>query len=189
VLYITLLVVVTLAALGTIGVRSVQMELATAGAVRQAAQTSYVADAGAMVSMWKFAGSGNLSAFLAAMRKPGRTLPTDCYEDPDCWVFSSSDFSTAVPPIFAASKPFGASPLEPGFLVRADNRVPILTTPGYSLARTTIGGDDYEFQKWTFTSVATLNYAASTGVPSLNRGSSSETIRTTYVVGPVKREK
>jgi len=183
VLYIALLVVVTLAAIGTIGVRSVQFEIATSGSVRQATQTRYVADAAAMITIWKFGSSGQFSAFERVMRtRAARDIPPKCLSEEDCWVFDTTSFLGQSPPIFVAD-PFGGGALTPRFEVITDNKIPILAMPGFSLPKSTSGGNDYEFQKWTFTSQGVAQYGVA-----LNRADSSETIRVTTVIGPVVRE-
>jgi hypothetical protein len=189
VMYIAMLVVVTLAAIGTIGVRSVQFEIATSGHMRQAAQTRYVSETGVMVSIWRFGSSGALTAFLKKMDQCTTAEKDRCGEG--YWQFNFNDnFSTHAPGVFVRSSgpgsyhAFGYAPLSPDFLVRVNNKIPIIAVPGYSIAKTAVGGDDYEFQKWAFTSNGTAEYS-----PVLNRTDSSETIRVMSVLGPVKREK
>jgi hypothetical protein len=189
VLFIAMLVVVTLAAIGTIGVRSVQFELATSGSMRQATQTRYVAESGVMVSVWKFGASGNLSAFLRQMERC--TVADQDYCGSGYWQFNFGDnFSTYVPNVYQPSAgpgsyhAFGYAPLTPDFTCRIDNMIPIVAVTGYGVAGTTVGGDDYEFQKWTFTSNGAAQYSAAA-----NLTDSSETIRATSILGPVKRER
>jgi hypothetical protein len=189
VLYIAMLVVVTLAAIGTIGVRSVQFEIATSGAMRQATQTRYVAETGVMVSVWKFGASGNLSAFLKRMGTCTVAEKDHCGDG--YWQFKMSDnFAGHVPGLFQASggpgtyHAFGYAPLAPDFVCRIDNKIPIIAVAGYGVASTAVSGDDYEFEKWTFTSDGVARYTAAA-----NLTDSSETIRATSILGPVKRER
>lgn len=188
-MYIAMLVVVTLAAIGTIGVRSVQFEIATSGHMRQAAQTRYVSETGVMVSIWRFGSSGTLTAFLRRMDKC--TLDERDFCGEGYWQFNfSKNFSAYAPEVFVPSSgpgsyhAFGYAPLSPDFVVRVNNKIPIIAVPGFSVAKTAVGGDDYEFQKWTFTSNGSAEYSST-----LNRTDSSETIRVTSVLGPVPREK
>lgn len=189
VLFIAMLVVVTLAAIGTIGVRSVQFEIATSGSLRQATQTRYVSETGVMISVWKFGASGNLSAFLKRMQ--ACTPAEKDYCGDDYWQFNLADnFSTHAPGIFQMSTgpgsyhSLGYAPLTPDFVCLVNHKVPIIAVPGYSIAKTTVSGDDYEFQKWTFTSNGAAQFSAVD-----NLTDSSETIRATSVLGPVKRER
>jgi len=196
VIFIALLVVVMLAALGTIGVRSVQFEIATSGSIRQAAQTRYVAEAGVMVSAWQFGSSGKLSAFLREMRVCATS------SDPDVKKYCGKDylkfdykkhFSTLDPGIFtlpAAPGDFhalGYSPLKPAFTALVDNKVPIIAVPGYSVSKSNVSGDEYEFQRWTFTSQGSERYYDDPTLGSMS--DSSDTLRVVSVVGPVRREK
>ncbi|MFH1437404.1 MAG: hypothetical protein ABIJ56_16990 [Pseudomonadota bacterium] len=188
VLYIVMLVVVSLAAIGSIGVRSVQFELATSGSVRQATQTRYVAETGAMVGVWDFGSSGKLSAFLRRMDSCQAGEEQFCGED--YWEFNLDDYSGYVPNVFdmyagpGDYHSLGYAPLTSGFRVLVDNKLPILAVAGYSAAGTNTSGDDYEFQKWTFTSMGSADFSVVD-----NRANSSETIRATSVLGPVKRER
>jgi hypothetical protein len=189
VLYIAMLVVVTLAAIGTIGVRSIQFELATSGSMRQATQTRYVAESGVMVSVWKFGASGNLSAFLRQMELC--TAADQDYCGSGYWQFNFEDnFSTYAPVVYEQSAgpgtfhAFGYAPLTPDFTCRINNMIPIVAVEGYGVAGSTVGGDDYEFQKWTFTSNGAAQFSAAA-----NLTDSSETIRATNILGPVKRER
>jgi len=190
VMYIAMLVVLTLAAIGTIGVRSVQFEIATSGAMRQATQTRYVAETGVMVSVWKFGASGNLSAFLKRMETCTVAEKDHCGDG--YWQFKMSDnFASHVPGLFevwggvpGTYHAFGYSPLAPDFVCRIDNKIPIIAVAGYGVASTTVSGDDYEFEKWTFTSDGVARYTAAA-----NLTDSSETIRATSILGPVKRER
>lgn len=189
VLYIAMLVVVTLAAIGTIGVRSVQFELATSGGMRQATQTRYVAESGVMISVWKFGASGNLSAFLKKMEMCTAADKDHCGDG--YWQFNFDDnFDTHVPAVYNPSTgagsyhAFGYAPLTPDFTCRIDNKIPIVAVTGYGIAGSAVGGDDYEFQKWTFTSNGAAHFSAAA-----NLTDSSETIRATSILGPVKRER
>ena len=188
VLYIVMLVVVSLAAIGSIGVRSVQFELATSGSVRQATQTRYLAESGAMVGVWDFGSSGKLSAFLRRMDNCQAGEEQFCGEN--YWEFNLSDYSLFVPSIFEMYTvpgdyhSLGYAPLTSDFSVLVDNKLPILAVEGYQAAGTNTAGDDYEFQKWTFTSMGKANFSVVD-----NRANSSETIRATSVLGPVKRER
>ena len=188
VLYIVMLVVVSLAAIGSIGVRSVQFELATSGSVRQSTQTRYVAETGAMVGVWDFGSSGKLTAFLRRMDNCQAGEEQFCGED--YWEFNLDDYSGYVPNVFAmytgpgTYHSLGFAPLTAGFRVLVDNKVTILNVPDYSVTGTTTQGDELEFQKWTFTSTGNADFSAA-----YNRANSVETIRATSVLGPVKREK
>ena len=190
VLYIVMLVVVSLAAIGSIGVRSVQFELATSGSVRQATQTRYVAETGAMVGVWDFGSSQKYTAFARRMRSCQAGEQQFC--GTDYWEFDLNHFNGFVPSILDAYTgpgdyhSLGYAPLTPGFLVLVDNKIPILFgvgSEGYSLAGTG-PSDEYERQKWTFTAAGSADFAVVD-----NRSNSSETIRATSVLGPVKRER
>jgi hypothetical protein len=197
VVFIVLLVVVMLAAIGTIGVRSIQFELATSGSIRQATQTRYVADAGVMVSAWEFGSSGKLSSFIKQMRACAAQDPSSeirQYCGGDYWIFDyQRNFSTLNPGIFVipvspgAYHALGYSPMHPEFTVRADNKVPVVMLPGFSISKSNVSGDEWEFQRWTFTSQGSEKYYINPALRSYS--DSSDTLRVVSVVGPVRREK
>ena len=173
VLYIALLVVVALAAIGTLGVRSVQFEIATARNVKQATQARYVADTGNMVSIREF--GQRYSAYRKWMARNGQS-----------WFdFDSDYFAAAATPIFVPGTgpgtwtALGYTDLVPGFSVRVDQGVEMGDATGYAVTGTT--QQSFCFRKYTFTSLGTM--MASSGLDNL--GNSAETIRATSNIGPV----
>jgi|GEM_PF-2917598 hypothetical protein len=197
VIFIVLLVIVMLAAIGAIGVRSVQFELATSGSIRQAIQTRYLADAGVMVAAWEFGSSGKLSSFLKQMRKcelEDISSEIRKYCGGDYWVFDyNKHFSALEPGIFVKPQTpdsyhaLGFSPMKPSFIVRVDNKVPVIMLEGFSVSGSNISGDEYEFQRWTFTSMGQERYYDDPATRSYS--DSSDTLRVVSIVGPVRREK
>jgi hypothetical protein len=173
VLYITLLVVVALAAIGTLGVRSVQFEIATARNVKMATQARYVADTGNMISIREF------GLHYSAYRKWMST------EDQDWFDFDTDYFRAAATPIFDPGTgagtwtALGYTDMGPGFSVRVNRGVEMGDASGYAITGTT--QQSFCFRKYTFTSLGTI--MSSSGLDNL--GNSAETIRATSNVGPV----
>jgi len=172
VLYIAMLVVVALAAMGTIGIRSTQFEIATARNVRQGTQAKYVADAGNMVSIREF--GLHYSAYRKWMSQ----------NDQD-WFDFDSDYFTDTNQIFVSGAgpgtwtALGYTDMEPGFSVRVNQGVEMGDAQGYAITGTT--QQSFCFRKYTYTSLGTI--LASSGLD--NRGNSAETMRATSTVGPV----
>ncbi len=171
VMYIALFVVVVLAALGTIGVRSVQFEIATARNVRMGAQARYASDAGNMVSIGEF--SGRYSAYRKWMGQNAQNW----------FEFDNDYFSAASTPIFSDEvgtgwTALGYTDMQPGFLVRVDQGIEMGDTEGYAVTGTT--AQSFCFRKYTFTSAGTIIDPSGTD----NIGNSAETIRATSTIGP-----
>jgi hypothetical protein len=170
-MYIALLVVLVLAAIGTIGVRSVQFEIATARNVRMGAQARYAADAGNMISIGEF--SGRYSAYRKWMARNNQTW----------FEFDLDYFSVSATPIFADEAgtdwtALGYTDMSPGFLTRVDQGVEIGDASGYAVTGTT--GQSFCFRRYTFTSMGTILDPSGTD----NLGNSAETIRATSTIGP-----
>jgi hypothetical protein len=176
-MYIAMFVVVVLAAIGTVGVRSVQFEIATARNVRMGAQARYAADAGNMVSIGEF--SGRYSSYRKWMAQNGQNW----------FEFDKDYFGAASTPVFADEigtkwTALGYTDMEPGFLVRADQGVEMGDTEGYAVTGTT--SQSFCFRKYTFTSLGTIMVDPAMVAPTHadNPGNSAETIRATTTIGP-----
>lgn len=171
VMYIALFVVVILAAIGTIGVRSVQFEIATARNVRMGAQARYAADAGNMVSIREF--SNRYSAYRKWMSQNNQSW----------FEFNKDYFAASATPIFADEAgtgwtALGYTDMEPGFLARVDQGVEMGDAEGYAVTGTT--AQSFCFRKYTFTSAGTIIDPSGTD----NLGNSAETMRATSTIGP-----
>jgi hypothetical protein len=172
-MYIALLVVVALAAIGTIGVRSVQFEIATARNVKQGTQARYVADTGNMVSIREF------GLRYSAYRKWMSTQNQDWFD------FDTDYFDAAATPIFVPSTgpgswtALGYTEMQPGFSARVSQGVEMGDAAGYAITGTT--QQSFCFRKYTFTSLGTI--IPPSGLDTL--GNSAETIRATSSIGPV----
>jgi len=179
VLYIALLVVVALAAIGTIGVRSVQFEIATARNVKQGTQARYVAYTGNMVSIREF------GQRYSAYRKWMSTQNQDWFD------FDNEYFRAAATPIFVESSvdgewsALGYTNLKPGFATRVSQAIEMGDAAGYAVTGTT--QQSFCFRKYTFTSLGTIMPDPARVAPEYmdNLGNSAETIRATSNIGPV----
>lgn len=171
VMYIALFVVMVLAAIGTIGVRSVQFEIATARNVRMGAQARYAADAGNMVTIGEF--SNRYSSYRKWMAQNGQSW----------FEFDTDYFGASATSVFADEAgtgwtALGYTDMSPGFLVRVDQGLEMGDTAGYAVTGTT--AQSFCFRKYTFTSAGTIIDPSGTD----NLGNSAETIRATSTIGP-----
>lgn len=179
VLYIALLVVVALAAIGTLGVRSVQFEIATARNIKQAAQARYVADTGNMISIREF------GQRYSAYRKWMSTQNQDWFD------FDTDYFAAGATPIFVEAiadgqwSALGYTNQQPGFSTRVSQGIEMGDAAGYAITGTT--QQSFCFRKYTFTSLGTIVPDPTViGAAYLdNLGNSAETIRATSSIGPV----
>jgi len=172
VLIITLLVVLGLSLLGAIIVDSTRMDTTTAGNVRQARQTAYVAEVGAMVAMHTFA--LNYSTYRSYMSHNRRFN----YE----FQRASFDTGAASAPVTlidgtsSVSGSMGYTDLRPDYDILVDRAYEFGDSQGYSVSGTQ--GVSFCFRRYTFTSAAEL---AVTGLP---RRDARSVLRATSIVGP-----
>jgi hypothetical protein len=174
VLVITLLVALGLSLLGAIVIENTRTDTATAGHVRQAELTGYVAEVGTMLGMRTFA--LNYSVYRTYMRKNNR------YN----YVFHRTSFDTGAPGapvslILAAGANPGSTGYDarrPEYSILIDRPYEFGDAPGFSVSGTQ--GVSFCFRRYTFTSAGEMDATVS-GVP---RADSRSLLRATSVIGP-----
>ena len=178
VLIITLLVVLGLSLLGAIIVDSTRMDTTTAGNVRQARQTAYVAEVGAMVAMHTFA--LNYSTYRSYMSHNRRFN----YE----FQRASFDTGAASAPVTlidgtsSVSGSMGYTDLRPDYDILVDRAYEFGDSQGYSVSGTQ--GVSFCFRRYTFTSAAELDVTLAGGLPGSPRQDARSMMRATSVIGP-----
>ena len=182
VLIITLLVVLGLSLLGAIIVDSTRMDTTTAGNVRQARQTAYVAEVGVMVAMHTFAlNYSTYRSFMSGNRSGNRRFN---------YQFDRTSFDTG-----AASAPvtlligtssvpgsIGYTDLRPEYGILIDRAYEFGDSKGYSVSGTQ--GVSFCFRRYTFTSAAELDVTLAGGLPGSPRQDAYSMMRATSIIGP-----
>jgi hypothetical protein len=187
VLIITLLVVLGLSLLGAIIVDSTRTDTTTAGNVRQARQTAYVAEVGAMVAMHAFAlNHSTYRSYMTRNRRFSYNFDRASFDLPA---------ATAVTLIDSAASNAGWSSLgwgsvgstgvpdlRPDYDILIDRAYELGDSQGYSVSGTQ--GVSFCFRRYTFTSSAELDVTLAGGLPGSPRQDARSMMRATSIIGP-----